>query len=126
MKIYAYYFKNDSGDEFLELEQSDHEMTVVEAMKKFDWWDDFDGWINEGYKWDEIPYCTFMVESIELPISKYKLEFHNEFYVVTRSEEHSDYVEKAFVNLNKAEEYCDKFNNDENSYHRDITKVSVE
>ena len=47
-------------------------------------------------------------------------------YVVTRSEEHCDYVEKVFIDETKAQEYCDKFNKDEDEYHRDITEIMVE
>ena len=37
------------------------------------------------------------------------IEFNeNPLYIVTRSEEHSDYVEKAFFSLKKAEEYFNK------------------
>lgn len=46
-------------------------------------------------------------------------------YVVTRCEEHSDYVEKVFFDESKAQAYCDKFNNDENEYARNITKIEV-
>ena len=46
-------------------------------------------------------------------------------YVVTRCEEHSDYVEKVFFDENKAQEYCDQFNGNENEYARHITKVEV-
>lgn len=46
-------------------------------------------------------------------------------YVVTRSEEHADYVEEVFFDENKAKEYCDQFNGDENEYVRHITKVKV-
>ena len=46
-------------------------------------------------------------------------------YVVTRSEEHADYVEAAFYTLEKAEEYCKPFNENENRYQRDITPVQV-
>ena len=46
-------------------------------------------------------------------------------YVVTRSEEHSDYVEKVFLEESKAEEYCKQFENDEDEYGRDITKIKV-
>lgn len=46
-------------------------------------------------------------------------------YVVTRCEEHSDYVEKVFINKQKAEEYCKPFNNDEDSYHRGITEIKI-
>lgn len=46
-------------------------------------------------------------------------------YVVTRCEEHSDYVEEAFFDENKAQEYCDKFKENENEYARHITRVEV-
>lgn len=46
-------------------------------------------------------------------------------YVVTRCEEHDDYVEKVFVDKEKAEKYCEVFNNDENEYYRHITKIKV-
>jgi hypothetical protein len=46
-------------------------------------------------------------------------------YVVTRCEEHSDYVEKVFFNEDKAQEYCDQFKGNENEYARYITKVKV-
>jgi hypothetical protein len=46
-------------------------------------------------------------------------------YVVTRCEEHSDYVEKVFFDGVKAEDYCKQFEGDENQYGRDITKVQV-
>jgi hypothetical protein len=47
-------------------------------------------------------------------------------YVVTRSEEHADYVEAAFLNEDNAEEYCKPFNKDEDSYVRNITKVKIQ
>lgn len=46
-------------------------------------------------------------------------------YVITRCEEHSDYVEKVFFDGVKAEDYCKQFEGDENQYGRDITKVEV-
>ena len=46
-------------------------------------------------------------------------------YVVTRCEEHSDYVEEEFFNENKAQEYCEQFKGNENEYARHITKVKV-
>lgn len=46
-------------------------------------------------------------------------------YVVTRCEEHSDYVEKVFFDGIKAEDYCKLFEGNENQYGRDITKVEV-
>ena len=46
-------------------------------------------------------------------------------YVVSRSEEHSDYVEEVFLDESKAEKYCDQFKGDENEYARYITKVKL-
>lgn len=46
-------------------------------------------------------------------------------YVVTRCEEHSDYVEEVFFDENKAQKYCDQFKGNENEYARHITKVEV-
>ena len=46
-------------------------------------------------------------------------------YVVTRCEEHSDYVEEVFIDKNKAEEYCKQFNDDDDEYHRHITEINV-
>ena len=54
------------------------------------------------------------------------LEIKNDIYVVTRCEEHSDYVEAAFFSKEKAENYCKPFNEDENEYARHITKVKIE
>lgn len=46
-------------------------------------------------------------------------------YVVTRCEEHSDYVEEVFLDEDKAQEYCEQFKGNENEYARHITKVKV-
>lgn len=47
-------------------------------------------------------------------------------FVVTRSEEHADYVEKAYTKKSSAEAYCEPFNNNEDAYHRDITEIELE
>lgn len=47
-------------------------------------------------------------------------------YVVTRSEEHCDYVEAAYHNREDAEKHCSRFNGKEDEYHRDITEVKLE
>ena len=47
-------------------------------------------------------------------------------YVVTRSEEHADYVEKAFYSEDNAEKYCEPFNSNENAYQRGITECVIE
>lgn len=46
-------------------------------------------------------------------------------YVITRSEEHADYVEECFLDEKKAQAYCEKFNKNENEYSRDITKIKI-
>lgn len=46
-------------------------------------------------------------------------------YVITRCEEHSDYVEEVFFDEDKAQAYCDQFKGNENEYARHITKVGV-
>ena len=46
-------------------------------------------------------------------------------YVVTRSEEHADYAEAVFADKQAAEEYCKPFNDDVDSYHRDITELKI-
>lgn len=46
-------------------------------------------------------------------------------YVVTRCEEHSDYVEKVFVDGNKAINYCKQFEGNEDAYGRDITEIDI-
>lgn len=48
-----------------------------------------------------------------------------ELYVITRSEEHADYVEKVFTDECKAIAYCLKFKADENRYQRDMTTVKL-
>lgn len=48
-----------------------------------------------------------------------------EIYVITRSEEHSDYVEKVFTDECKAIAYCLQFKADENRYQRDMTTVKL-
>ena len=60
-----------------------------------------------------------------LRMAKWKDEQFKIAYVITRSEEHCDYVEKVFFDKEKVEEYCKPFNEDEDSYHRDITKIKV-
>ena len=46
-------------------------------------------------------------------------------YVVTRSEEHSDYVEAVFFDKENAEKYCKQFNDNEDEYSRDITETII-
>lgn len=47
-------------------------------------------------------------------------------YVVTRCEEHSDYVENVFFSKEKAENYCKQFEGNEDAYGRDITEIEVD
>ena len=46
-------------------------------------------------------------------------------YVVMRQEEHSDYVEKVFVDRKKAESYCKQFNEKKNEYSRYYEEMEV-
>lgn len=46
-------------------------------------------------------------------------------YIVMRCEEHSDYVEKVFVDEDKAEMYCKQFEDKPNEYSRYIEKSEV-
>ena len=46
-------------------------------------------------------------------------------YVITRCEEHSDYVEEVFFDEDKAQKYCDQFKGNENEYARHIAKIEV-
>jgi hypothetical protein len=48
-----------------------------------------------------------------------------ELYVITRSEEHADYVEKVFTDECKAIAYCLQFKADKNRYQRDMTTVKL-
>ena len=52
-------------------------------------------------------------------------EHPKRLYVVTRCEEHSDYIEKVFVDENKANDYCEQFEGDEDAYGRDITEIDI-
>lgn len=46
-------------------------------------------------------------------------------YIVMRCEEHSDYVEKVFVDKNKAVAYCEKYNSNPREYSRTIEEMEV-
>lgn len=46
-------------------------------------------------------------------------------FVVTRSEEHCDYVEAVFTNEKEAKAYCKPFNEDEDSYNRYIDEIEL-
>ena len=84
----------------------------------------------------KIGYNTDGKHSVEYDITKKIIDIINtlevkEFqetnlYVVTRCEEHSDYVEKAFFSRKKAEEYCKQFEGNEDAYGRDITEIKVD
>lgn len=46
-------------------------------------------------------------------------------YIVMRQEEHSDYVEKVFVDRKKAESYCKQLNEKKNEYSRYYEEMEV-
>jgi hypothetical protein len=46
-------------------------------------------------------------------------------YIVMRCEEHSDYVEKVFVDKDKAIAYCENYNSNPREYSRTIEEMEV-
>lgn len=46
-------------------------------------------------------------------------------YVVTRCEEHDDYVEKVFIDKSKAGSFCRQFVNNPNEYNRYSIEMEV-
>jgi hypothetical protein len=68
---------------------------------------------------DELDNILSLIDTLEVK------ELAPIAYVVTRCEEHSDYVEEVFFNEDKAQEYCDQFKGNEGAYARNITKVEV-
>jgi hypothetical protein len=68
---------------------------------------------------DELDNILSLIDTLEVK------ELAPIAYVVTRCEEHSDYVEEVFFNEDKAQAYCDQFKGNENEYARHITKVEV-
>lgn len=46
-------------------------------------------------------------------------------YIVMRCEEHSDYVEKVFVDKDKANAYCENYNSNQREYSRTIEEMEV-
>ena len=46
-------------------------------------------------------------------------------YIVIRCEEHSDYVEKVFVDKDKAIGYCNQYNSNPREYSRTIEEMEV-
>ena len=70
---------------------------------------------------DEYDDLIYFIHSIDKELS----EIIPTIYVVTRCEEHSDYVEKVFIDEDKANEYCNQFKDDENEYARDITPMKI-
>lgn len=47
------------------------------------------------------------------------------YYVVLRSEEHSDYMERLYKEQSKAEAYCRQFEGNEDEYGRDIVEIEL-
>lgn len=69
--------------------------------------------------------CASDVDTVLIKMAKWKDKQYSVAYVVTRCEAHSDYVEEVFFDIEKAEQYCAKYNSNEDNYHRHITKVNV-
>lgn len=90
---------------------------------------------NEEIAKELFPYYEDM-EDIELvqtvfkrrgamEMAEWKDKQHSVAYVVTRSDMHYDEVEEVFFDIEKAEQYCARYNNNENEYRRNITKINV-
>jgi len=60
-----------------------------------------------------------------MQMAEWKDEQYKTAYVVTRSDLHYDEVERVFFDKEKVEEYCKQFNENENEYRRNITKIEV-
>lgn len=65
------------------------------------------------------------VDAVLIKMAKWKDEQHSIAYVVTRCEEHDDYVEEVFFDIEKAEQYCAKYNSNDDDYRRHITTVNI-
>lgn len=65
------------------------------------------------------------IEQCLLEMAEWKEQQHSVAYVVTRSDMHYDEVEKVFFDIEKAKQYCAGYNNNEDEYSRDITKINV-
>ena len=71
MKVHAYFFISESEDCYSKIVQSDSDpLTVYEAMSLFNW-DNVSEWLDSGYELEEIPYCQFIVETLELDDNDY-------------------------------------------------------
>ena len=79
--------------------------------------------ISNSYEDDECDSLDILTACMGM--AQWKDEQYKTAYVVTRSDLHYDEVEKVFFDKNKAEEYCKSYNEDENSYHRNITEIEV-
>lgn len=75
-------------------------------------------WVSSTYMYEDLLDFLDTLEVKEFQKKK--------LYVVTRCEEHSDYVEKAFFSEKEAEEYCKQFEGNEDAYGRDITEIEVD
>ena len=83
---------------------------LITAQVQDDWW---------------YPRAQQHYEEALMEMAQWKDEQYKTAYIVTRCEEHDDYVEQVFFDKKKAEEYCKSYNEDENNYHRNITKIEV-
>lgn len=81
--------------------------------------------ISEKYKTYNVDCSSLDCYLSALEMAKWKDEQYSIAYVVTSCEEHDDYVEEVFFDIEKAEQYCAKYNSNEDNYRRHITKVNV-
>lgn len=84
---------------------------------------------NELLQSSEFPYTKAQCDAVfalMMQMAKWKDEQYKTAYVVTRCEEHSDYVEKVFFDSKAADNYCSQYNNNPECYSRDVTEINVE
>lgn len=77
-----------------------------------------------GNNGNESQYMLAKVQAFMVG-ARYADEHPQKVYVVTRCEEHSDYVERVFVDKEKADAYCKQFEGVPNEYSRDIEEMEV-
>lgn len=77
-----------------------------------------------GNNGNESQYMLAKVQAFMVG-ARYADEHPQKVYVVVRCEEHSDYVERVFVDKEKADAYCKQFEGVPNEYSRDVEEMEV-
>lgn len=73
MKIFAYYLRTDSGDEFLKMSYNDYKGAIDfmknEVSHEYECWHD-----DEDYEDEDIPYAEFLKKEMEIENGIEKVE----------------------------------------------------